>query len=226
MKKPIIKNILSYFSEILLESTFSEYNEILEVYLSKGRYQLCSAGAIYSFEDKYINFYETFRALNWKKLEIEKVLLMGLGLASIPQMLEKKFRKNFEYHAVEIDSEIIYLADKYILSDLKSPISIYEMDAEIFVEISEEKFDMIIIDIFDNNTVPEKFESPDFLEQTIDLLSEGGILLYNRLNQDNKTYNETKLYFDEVFSKIFPSSKKLFIKNNIILSNRSDIFVE
>ncbi|MBK7096187.1 MAG: hypothetical protein IPH57_14535 [Saprospiraceae bacterium] len=72
MKKPIIKNILSYFSDILLESTFSEYNEILEVYLSKGRYQLCSAGAIYSFEDKYVNFYETFRALNWKKLEIEK----------------------------------------------------------------------------------------------------------------------------------------------------------
>lgn len=226
MKKPLLKNILSYFSDVLLESTFSEYNETLDVYLSKGRYQLCSAGAIYSFEDKYVNFYESFRVLDWNKLEIEKVLLMGLGLASIPQMLEKRFKKNFEYHAVEIDNEVIYLAQKYILSDLKSHVSIYEMDAEIFVEISEEKFDMIIIDIFDNNTVPEKFETTDFLEKTIEMLSENGILLFNRLNQDNKTYADTKKYYDEVFSKLFPGSKKLFIKNNIILSNRNDIFVE
>ena len=226
MKKPFLKFLLSYFAEIRLETTSSDYNKVLDIFLSKGRYQLCTDDAVYSYEDKYINFYDTFNVFDWKKLKIENVLLMGLGLASIPQMLEKKFKKKFEYHAVEIDSEIIYLAEKYILCDLKSPISIYEMDAEIFVEIAEEKFDMIIIDIFDNNTVPEKFESTEFMEMTIDLLSENGILLFNRLNQDNKTYNDTKLYFDEVFSKIFPDSKKLFIKNNIILSNRNDIFIE
>ncbi|MEZ4907743.1 MAG: hypothetical protein R2771_08945 [Saprospiraceae bacterium] len=118
--------------------------------------------AVYSYEDKYINFYNTFSKIDWDKLHIEKVLILGLGLASIPQMLEKNFKKQFEYHIVEIDSEIIRLAEEYILNDLTSQFFIYEMDAEIYIDITTEKFDMIIIDIFDNNTIPFKFETNEF----------------------------------------------------------------
>ena len=74
-------------------------------------------------------------------------------------MLEKNFKKKYEYHLVEIDDEIIRLAQEYVISDLDSQFFIYEMDAEIFVDISEEKFDLIIIDIFDNQIVPYKFET-------------------------------------------------------------------
>jgi len=224
MKKPILKKILSYFTDVLLESSSTEYNKVLDVYLSKGRYQLCTSGAIYSFEDKYINFLETFKSIKWDKLRVEKVLLLGLGMASVPQMLEKKFKMDFEYHSVEIDSEIIELAGKYILDELNSPIYIYEMDAEIFVEISEEKFDLIIIDIFDNNVVPWKFESSEFLGKVKNLLASDGFVLFNRLNVDDKTHEETKRYFENIFLNIFPDPKELFIQNNIVLSSRSDIF--
>ena len=225
MKKPVLKKLLSYFTDVLLESSSSEYNKVLEVYLSRGRYQLCTSGAIYSFEDKYINFLETFRAINWDKLRVEKVLLLGLGMASIPQMLEKKFKMDFEYHAVEIDSEIIDMAGKYILDELNSPIYIYEMDAEIFVDISEEKFELIVVDIFDNNLVPWKFESSEFIGKVKNLLSPDGFVLFNRLNTDDKTYEETERYYKNVISNVFPDSKKIFIKNNIVLSSRDAIFI-
>jgi len=224
MKKPLAKKILSYINDILLEKTNSEYNDILEVHLSKGRYQLCTSGAVYSYEDKYINFINTFNSLDWEKLNIERVLVLGLGLASVPQMLEQRFNKEFEYYAVEIDPEIIRLANKYILSDLKSPIQVFEMDAEIFVEISDELFDMIIIDIFDNDVVPEKFESAEFLQKTSELLANDGIILFNRLNINDKTYQKTMDYNEKVFKEIFPMAKSIFIKDNIILSNRDDIF--
>lgn len=225
MKKPFFKSLLSYFVDIQLEFTSSEFNEDLYIFLSDGRYQLRTNKAIYSFEDKYVNFYKTFKALNWEKINIEKVLLLGLGLGAIPQMLEINFDKQFEYHIVEIDEEIINLAQKYTLNDLKSPTYVYEMDAEIFVDITEEKFDLIIIDIFIDRTVPKKFESSDFLEKLKYLLYDNGIILFNRLNSDNENFLSNTKYFDKIFKTEFHDAKMFFVKNNIILTSRNDIFL-
>ncbi len=223
MHKPLIKKALSYFKDVLLESTSSEYNEVLSVYLSKGRYQLCTSGAIYSYEDKYINFFEVFKIIDWSKVDVQKVLVLGLGLASIPQILEQNFEKDFEYDAVEIDGEIISLAQKYILDNLKSYMQIIEMDAAVFVEIAQEKYDMIVIDIFENDMVPFQFELPNFLEKTSRLLNDNGILLFNRLNIDESSRRSTITYFEEVFKGIFPQAEPIYIRENIILINRKDI---
>ncbi len=226
MRKPILKKTLSYFKDILLESTSSDYNDVLDVYLSKGRYQLCTSGAIYSYEDKYVNFFEVFKALNWDNLNIQKVLLLGLGLASIPQMLEKNFKKNFEYHAVEIDDEIIRLAHKYIVENLESHIQIMEMDAAVYVEIAQEKYDMIIVDIFENDIVPFQFELNSFLKRTSELLNDNGVLLFNRLNIDEKSKRKTLTYFEEVFKPIFPEAEPIYIRENIILINKKSFIIE
>lgn len=226
MKKPIDKKIISYVKNVLIESTFSEYNEVLEVYLVNGRYQLCTEGAVYSYEDKYINFTRTFERIDWNKLKVNKVLVLGLGLASVPQMLEQKFDKKFEYHAVEIDSEIIRLADNYILDELESPIQIFEMDAEIFVDVATEKYDMIIVDIFEDASIPPQFETKSFLEKTKNLLRPDGLLLFNRLNISDETLEDTLNYYKNIFKPIFPFSKDIYIKDNVILCNDKRFIVE
>lgn len=226
MNKPFWKKLKSYFTDIEIETSSSFYNPVLQVLLSKGRYQLCTSEAVYSYEDKYINFYETFKKIDWKKLNINNVLLLGLGLASVPQMLEKNFHKNFSFQCVEIDEEIIRLADDYILCNLDSFIEITNTDAEIYVKLCNEKFDMIIIDIFSDNVVPEKFETKEFLLNIQKILSSDGLVLFNRLNIDKYTREETLDYFDNVFQKLFKNASKIFIKNNIILANRNDIFTK
>ena len=140
-------------------------------------------------------------------------------------MLEKNFDKQFEYHIVEIDEEIINLAHKYTLNELKSPTYVYEMDAEIFIDITEEKFDLIIVDIFIDNVVPKKFESSDFLEKLKYLLYDNGIILFNRLNSDTENFLSNTKYFEKIFKTEFPESKMFFVKNNIILASRNDIFL-
>ncbi len=226
MKKPLDKKLISYVKDVLVESTFSEYNEILEVYLSNGRFQLCTEKAIYSYEDKYVNFSETFKKIDWSKLFVKKVLVLGLGLASVPQMLEQVFRKKFEYHAVEIDDEIIRLADKYILDELESPIQIFEMDAEIFVDIATEKYDLIVVDIFDDAIVPPQFEDKSFLEKVKKLLNKNGVLLFNRLNTSKQTLGETLKYNSDIFKKIFPLSTPIYIKDNIVLCSDETILLK
>ena len=223
MKKPIDKKLISYVKDVLIESTFSEYNEVLDIYLSNGRYQLCTEGAVYSYEDKYINFTETFKKINWDLLDINKVLVLGLGLASVPQMLEQVFGKKYEFHAVEIDGEIIRLAEKYILDELDSPIQIFEMDAEIFVDITSEKYDMIIVDIFEDAKVPAKFETNIFMEKIKKLLEPKGILLYNRLNTSDETLADTLKFYESIFLKVFNNAAPVYIKDNIVLCSNKDV---
>ena len=93
IKPPFWKKILSYFFEFHIESAPSEINPHLYVSLNRGRYQLSTANAIYSFEDLYDNFFDAFKKVNLDQYPIKNVLVLGLGLGSIPLMLEKNLKK-------------------------------------------------------------------------------------------------------------------------------------
>lgn len=220
MRPPWWKKWISYIREWPVESVSSELNPELHVCLSQGRYQLCTANAVYSYEDLYDNFYKAFRKLPLDGLNVEHVLLLGLGLGSIPYMLEKKFRKKYYYTAVEVDEAVIYLAQKYALSDLDSGIEVVRADARLFVDQSVEKFDLITMDIFLDDEVPEKFERADFLEDLDRLLSPEGLLLYNRLSRTRADLEKTRRFYEEVFCRVFPEADYLDLNGNWMLLNR------
>ena len=102
MKQPLWKRWLSHLFVFHIESTSSEYNPHLYVSLRNGRYQLCTANAIYSFEDLYDNFADSFVQLELDKLPGKRVLILGFGLGSIPLILEKLGYTDFEFTGVEI----------------------------------------------------------------------------------------------------------------------------
>ena len=120
---------MSYVSDIPLEKTGSEYSKELEVVLSRGRMQLLTENAIYSYGDLYSNYERAFKAVSLERLDIEHILILGFGLGSIPYMLENRFKKDYDYTGIEIDKTIIYLADKYVTQYLKSSIEIICEDA-------------------------------------------------------------------------------------------------
>ena len=64
------------------------------------------------------------------------------------------------------------------------------------------------------------------MEKVKYMLANEGVLLYNRLNLNENNFMDTQLFNNEVFQKTFPESKEIFVKTNIILSNRNDIFIE
>ena len=67
MKAAFWKRGLSYFTDVSLEQTSSQFNAFLEVLLVNGRHQLVTEGAVYYFDDKYENFNFIFKKINWKK---------------------------------------------------------------------------------------------------------------------------------------------------------------
>lgn len=217
MTVPTWKKYLSYFYEFHIESAPSEINPHLYVSLSRGRYQLSTANAIYSFADLYDNFTLTFQKIHLPDT-VQDVLILGFGLGSIPYMLEKKFDKNYQYTAVEIDENVLYLANKYTLPELTSAITMMPADAFAFVHYCHDTFDLICMDVFLDDIVPENFESEQYLEQLATLLNPKGILLFNKLaaTKDDRTQ---AAQFVETFKKVFPKGAYLDVNGNWMLIN-------
>ncbi len=214
---PRWKKWWSYISSVHIESTQSDFNEELHVYYSRGRYQLITKNAIYSYDDLYVNFKVAFKRLNIQKIAPKKILLLGLGLGSIPFMLENKFNTKAQYTAVEIDEAVIYLANKYTLSELKSPVNYICNDAMSFVNICEEQFDLICMDIFEDDIIPKQFETKDFLYSLKKLLNPNGIVLYNRLAHLKKDLHKTVSFRSEKFNKVFPNNDYYEVLGNWVL---------
>ncbi len=220
---PFWKKALSYFYPMRVECTSSSYNPKLEIYLKQGRYQLCTPNAVYSYGDLYDNFTRTFDAIELDVLDVRKVLVLGFGLGSVTTILEKIFEKDYDYTAVEIDQKIIDLANKYVLPDIASNISVICDDALDFVRNCAERFDMIAVDLFIDDRVPAVFEQQEFLRSIGNLLNKDGVLVYNRLSFNKKDLAETREFYRDQFSVVFPDCTYLDVDGNWMLLNRKDI---
>lgn len=215
MQHPFWKKWLSYVKELSLEQTYSVYNPHLEVLLVEGRHQLVTEDAIYSFDDKYTNFDEAFKRINWKIFKGKKALVLGLGLGSVILLLEKKYGQDFDYTAVEIDPEICRLCNKYTLSNLNSPVEIAPTEAMAFLNTRGDTYDMIIMDVFQSGDIPIRFQSEDYLNLLKLRLAPEGLILYNRMNI-NENHKRENNAFLPLMSEIFPQATHLEIKDNIV----------
>ena len=210
----ILTVLKSYFRDVLIESASSVYNPNLELYLVDGRFQLCANNAIYSFDDKYSNFAQAFKKTNWNKYDVSNALILGLGLASIPFILEKKHQLPLNYTAIEIDDAIIYLASKYRIPELKSNIEVINTDASLFLEQCSDQYDMICMDVFIDQTIPAEFISRDSIMQLHDLLKPGGLLFYNILEKGHE--KDCRFICHEIES-IFEHSELIHVEDNVVV---------
>jgi spermidine synthase len=224
MMQPWWKRILSYLTELHIESAPSELNPHLYVSLAKGRYQLATKNAIYSFADLYNNYMLSFESLNWDKIDGNEMLLLGVGLGSIPYMLERKLDRKMRYTGVEIDENVLYLANKYVLRDLKSPCQMHCTDAWNFIIQSKENFDIICMDVFVDDEIPDRLFSMDFLELLRDRLTPTGVLMYNCLARTDADLHASKKFLFDEFLMVFPEGGYLDVRGNWMLVNRKEYF--
>jgi len=219
MKQSWWKKTISHFTDLHIESVDSPINPGLYVCLSKGRYQLCVKNAIYSFEDKYDNFWDTFEEIDLRTLDGKEILILGFGMGSIPLMLERKGVKA-KFTGVEYDEQVIYLFNKYLADEIASPITIIQADAKIFMEVNEQKFDLIAMDVFVEDQIPTHFLSVKFLKQLKDGLKTKGLLIWNHLYHYEKDRNAVNHFYETTFKKIFRNASFIQTSGNKMLLNK------
>ena len=191
---------------------------MLHVSLVRNRYQLSTEHAIYSFDDLYHNFERAFRQIELPPND-SSLLLLGLGLGSVPYMLEKQYNKKYRTTAVELDESVIQLAAGFTFPRLLQKIEVVHADAEIFVQTDTRKYDFIIVDLFLDDIVPPFFNTKEGLVRLKELLKKNGMILINRLYRTEKDKSGTNAFFDQSFKEVFPKGRYLDVGGNWILIN-------
>lgn len=155
-----------------------------------------------------------FKKINIQELKMEKVLVLGLGLGSIPFMLEKKFEQHYNYDLIEIDPEIIRLFYKYVAPELQSKKHVIEKDALSFIQENTNKYDLICVDLFINRLVPQQFTSEEFISDLSKAMNPNAKLIFNRLIPDtiDESIEQEKMLV--ILKKYFSETRIINIVSN------------
>ena len=219
-KIPRYRYWLSYLTEQVLETASSDHNAYLHVSLVSGRLQLVAEDAIYSFGDYYLNFRRIFESFDFEQLPLRaNVLVLGLGLGSIPELLEKYIGVEYNYVAVEIDPVIIELAADYSLPALDSPVEVRQADAYAFLQLDARRYDLICVDVFQDADIPDHINGADFIALLRKSLAPGGALIQNRLADTIAHRKEARAHFDEHFRPVFPRGELVNTGGNYMMIN-------
>jgi spermidine synthase len=211
---PTWKYLLSFWSEQTLERIQSGHNPPLSVTIHFGRIKLDAPNAIYSYDDLYATFANTFQKMGMDKRKPEHILMLGFGLGSIPRILEKRYELKPRITAVELDHVILELAEKYYQVSDEDRIQLHNMDARDFVMGDSNSYDMIIIDLFIDDVVPDVVKDEAFLRKIDQLLAPGGVMLFNHLATRPVLEAAAKQYEQEVFKVVMPEGEVMHIGSN------------
>ena len=226
---PWWKRCASYFYEFEIVRVSSDLNPQMWVSYKEGRYLLNTPEAVYSYEDKYDNFGKAishFGAERFRPSTLDEsrdsrsakeVLLLGLGMGSIPLIFEKTYGLKLSYTAVEKDPAVIELCSLYGMAQIEAPVSIIEADAYAYVMQSDEKYDVIMMDVFVDDFIPEEFRSLEYVRKLSSMLNENGLLLYNVLHATPQDRLQSTEFYNDVFLKAIPEGTFLNVGGNLIL---------
>lgn len=182
-----MKKIISYLWPITQRFS-SEINGTLEVTYINGKKVLDTANANYSYGSLQKILEYGLAKLDFSK--VENILVLGMGGGSVIHSLRNTFKYSKNILAVEIDPQIIRIAKEEFGITSSEKLQIIEGDALEFVKSSEEKFQLIIIDVFVDTLVPAAFFGKEFCGNIERLISSGGYFLLNaglNLNREMET---------------------------------------
>lgn len=184
---------------MLIRKSSSTKNSVLELFLFRGQYQLGTYNALYSDGSRYVPLVTAFKALKPNLPGVGKVLVLGTGLGSAVQILDKQgFRPAFTL--VENDVTILNWAMELLPDTLKNNIKPVCEDADIYMQQQSEMYDLVVIDVFTNRVVPAFVTTIEFLNKCRRSIHPGGHLVLNYIVNLNEEWKLASANINEVFT--------------------------
>ena len=107
--------------------------------------------------------------------------LLGLGGAGIVHALAP-YLGSAQLHAIENNTDIIEIAQKYFMIDRLKNLRVIHQDASLFVKECKNRYQHLMVDLFDAHSFPTQCSTPDFFEDCRRLLLNEGIFALNLTN--------------------------------------------
>lgn len=189
---------MSLFYPVKVCTASSNVNPLLELFYYQGRWQLATEDALYSDGSRYRPLRLAFEAIKDRLPAAEKILVLGTGLGSAVNVLDTMGFQP-EITLVELDTVILNWAKEVLPPRLRPRLKFIHANAEDFVEKNRDRFNLIVIDIFNSREVPGFVMQQDFLRQCKNLLEKKGCLVLNYIVNSKEAWEASLLIFRELF---------------------------
>ena len=216
----MINKWLSYILPIKIFEIKSSLSKNIEVTWNNGKLVLDSENTNYSYGSLQKVLRNGLVKIGFAKIqEMQSILILGVAGGSVVKTLVEEIEYTGKITGVEIDNEITAIANKYFkLNEIVNytPIS---ADAKLFVEDCKEQFDLIIIDIFQDATMPDFLFEKTFVSNIQRLLQANGFILFNTMNLDKEGINKNKQFISyfETSNYTVKEFKNIEVYNELIL---------
>ena len=138
------------------------------------------------------------------------VLVLGNGSGTYATQCGRYFT-NVTVEGVEIDEKITELAKKYF--ELPENVKVTTYDGRAFLNAVDTKYDVIMVDAYQDITIPFQMSSVEFFTLVRDHLTEGGVMVVN-MNMKADREDGINRYLSDTIASVFTEVYTVDVKGS------------
>ena len=142
-----------------------------------------------------------------KKNQTE-VLILGMGTGTYAHQCMEYF-DGITVEGVEIDQKITDLAGTYF--DLPEEVQVTTYDGRAYLQTIDKKYDVIMVDAYQDITIPFQMSSVEFFTLVRDHLKENGVMVVN-MNMKSDGEGGINVCLADTIASIFPNVYTVDVK--------------
>ncbi len=128
------------------------------------------------------------------------VLILGMGTGTYATQCRRYFG-NMDITGVEIDEKITALAREYF--ELPEEVPVITYDGRAYLNADDGKYDLIMVDAYQDITIPFQMSSVEFFAQVKAHLKDDGVMVVNMNMRSSEAGNITE-YLSDTIASVFP----------------------
>ena len=139
----------------------------------------------------------------YEKEDPMKVLVLGMGSGTFATQCSRYF-DGMEIEGVEIDQKITDLA--YDCFEMPEDIEVTTYDGRAYLAAipDEQKYDVIVVDAFQDITIPFQMATVEFFTLVKNHLTDGGVMVVN-MNMRDESEGNINEYLSDTICSVFPN---------------------
>lgn len=134
-----------------------------------------------------------------KPVEDMNVLIRGMGTGTYATQCRKYFG-DMNIEGVEIDEKITELSREYF--SLPEDVKVTTYDGRAFLQAVETTYDVIMVDAYQDITIPFQMSSVEFFTMVKDHLKDGGVMVVN-MNMHGNKEGDINQYLADTIANVF-----------------------
>ncbi|MNS53309.1 spermidine synthase [compost metagenome] len=219
----MIRKFFSYLIPIKIFKKKSARSRMIEVTWANGELVLDTENTNYSYGSLQRILRYGLRNIGYDKIvEMDHILLLGVAGGSVVKTLVDEISYKEKITGVEIDPDMIHIANEYFNLNQIKQLEVIIDDAFEFVLKTKEKYDLIIIDIFEDTHMPNFLFEKFFVDRVCTILKNNGFVLFNTMILDEAHNVRNRKYVAEVNPKMFTTKMlpRIEVHNELIIINK------